>query len=151
MVTRNEVDQARQHPGLCWMGVWPGMRITDGVVDPDAGTFRILPFNSNDGQLLPRDFDWTLPGDVILSAPERPAVVVRRTAAASRGTASCRPDGVLFRPRISRPIMHSEMTFSRRESSRRSCKLHFWRRNNRSCWPCLFQLPQIADSLQFSM
>jgi hypothetical protein len=37
------------------MGVWSGMRITDGLVDPDAGTFRILPFKSDDGQLLPRD------------------------------------------------------------------------------------------------
>lgn len=63
IVTRNEVNHARQHPGLCTMGVWSGMRITDGVVDPDAGTFRILPFNPDDGQLLPRDFDWALPGD----------------------------------------------------------------------------------------
>jgi hypothetical protein len=63
IVTRNEVDHARQHPGLCTMGVWSGMRITDGAVDPEAGVFRILPFNPDDGHLLPRDFDWTLPGD----------------------------------------------------------------------------------------
>jgi len=47
------------------MGVWSGMRITDGVVDPDAGTFRVLSFNPDDGKLRPRDFDWTLPGDAI--------------------------------------------------------------------------------------
>ncbi|MET3812566.1 hypothetical protein ABIB14_003699 [Arthrobacter sp. UYEF3] len=45
------------------MGVWSGMRMTDGVVDPGAGVFRVLPFNPDDGQLLPRDFDWTLPGE----------------------------------------------------------------------------------------
>ena len=65
IVTRNEVNHAHQHPGLCWMGVWSGMRITDGVVDPDAGTFRVLSFNPDDGKLRPRDFDWTLPGDAI--------------------------------------------------------------------------------------
>lgn len=63
IVTRNEVDHARQYPGLCMMGVWSGMRITDGVVDPEEGTFRILPFNPDNRQLLPRDFDWTLPGN----------------------------------------------------------------------------------------
>lgn len=63
IVTRNEVNHAGQHPRLCWMGVWSGMRIMDGVVDPDAGTFRILAFNPDDVQLRPRDFDWTLPGD----------------------------------------------------------------------------------------
>ncbi|MBT2565905.1 DUF3883 domain-containing protein [Arthrobacter sp. ISL-85] len=63
IVTRNEVNHARQHPGLCMMGVWSGMRMTEGVVDPEAGVFRVLPFNPDDGQLLPRDFDWTLPGE----------------------------------------------------------------------------------------
>jgi hypothetical protein len=63
IVTRNEVDHALQYPGLCMMGVWSGMRIVDGVVDPEEGTFRILPFNPDYGQLLPRDFDWMLPGD----------------------------------------------------------------------------------------
>jgi hypothetical protein len=63
ILTRNEVDHARQHPGLCMMGVWSGIRFVDGAVDPGAGVFRILPFNPDDGQLLPRDFDWTLPGN----------------------------------------------------------------------------------------
>lgn len=63
IVTRNEVNHARQHPGLCMMGVWSGIRFVDGAVDPESGVFRILAFNPVDGQLLPRDFDWTLPGD----------------------------------------------------------------------------------------
>jgi len=61
IVTRNEVDHARQHPGRCWIGVWSGMRITGGMVDPDAGTFRVLAFDPDKGHLRPRDFDWTLP------------------------------------------------------------------------------------------
>ncbi|MGO4650231.1 DUF3883 domain-containing protein [Arthrobacter sp. 2RAF22] len=65
IVTRNEVSHARQYPGLCRMGVWSGMRITDGVVDPDVGSFRILPFSPDDGRFRPRGFDWTLPGDAI--------------------------------------------------------------------------------------
>jgi len=63
IVTRNEVDHARQYPGLCMMGVWSGMQLVDGEVDPEAGEFKILPFNPDDGQLRPRDFDWTIPGD----------------------------------------------------------------------------------------
>lgn len=63
IVTRNEVDHARQYAGLCMMGVWSGMRLVDGEVDPEAGDFRILPFNPDAGQLSPRDFDWTIPGD----------------------------------------------------------------------------------------
>ncbi|WP_028280803.1 DUF3883 domain-containing protein [Arthrobacter sp. H5] len=63
IVTRNEVDHARQHPGLCVMGVWSGMRFLDGEVDPETGDFRIFDFNPADRQLSPRDFDWTLPGD----------------------------------------------------------------------------------------
>ncbi|WP_426989918.1 DUF3883 domain-containing protein [Pseudarthrobacter sp. Y6] len=64
IVTRNEVDHARHHPGRCWLGVWSGMRfLPDGIVDPEAGTFRILAFDPDDKDLRPRDFDWTLPGD----------------------------------------------------------------------------------------
>ncbi|WP_246469001.1 DUF3883 domain-containing protein [Arthrobacter ipis] len=61
IVTRNEVDHARQYPGRCWMGVWSGMRLKDGIVDPDAGAFTVLPFDPDKGHLRPRDFDWTLP------------------------------------------------------------------------------------------
>lgn len=61
IVTRNEVEHARQNPGLCIMGVWSGMRLLDGVVDPGAGDFRLLPFDPDERQLRPRDFDWTLP------------------------------------------------------------------------------------------
>lgn len=63
IVTRNEVDHARQYPGLCMMGVWSGMRLVDGEVDRETGDFRIVDFNPEDRQLRPRDYDWTLPGD----------------------------------------------------------------------------------------
>lgn len=56
IVTRNEVEHARQNPGLCIMGVWSGMRLLDGVVDSEAGDFKILPFNPEERQLRPRDF-----------------------------------------------------------------------------------------------
>ncbi|KRE54810.1 hypothetical protein ASG92_24695 [Arthrobacter sp. Soil736] len=61
IVTRNEVDHARKHPGLCMMGVWSGIRLIDGDVDPQSGQFEILAFNPDKGLLSPRDFDWTLP------------------------------------------------------------------------------------------
>jgi hypothetical protein len=61
IVTRNEVEHARQNLGLCIMGVWSGMRLLDGAVDSETGIFRILPFNPEERQLRPRDFDWTLP------------------------------------------------------------------------------------------
>lgn len=64
IVTRNEVSHARQHPKSCFMGVWSGMRLLDGVVDSEAGKFRIIAFNPDEQHLHPRDFDWTLPGDV---------------------------------------------------------------------------------------
>jgi hypothetical protein len=62
IVTPNEVQHARRHPGACVMGVWSGMSVVDGVVDRKAGDFRILPFRPEDQDLRPRDFDWMLPG-----------------------------------------------------------------------------------------
>lgn len=62
ILTRNEVDHARKHPGQSWIGVWSGMRLMDGVVDSEAGSFRVLGLNPEDRDLRPRDFDWTLPG-----------------------------------------------------------------------------------------
>jgi hypothetical protein len=63
IVTRNEVDHARRHPGQCWIGVWSGIRFKDEHVDPEAGTFRVVPFEPDDRDLRPRDYDWALPGD----------------------------------------------------------------------------------------
>lgn len=62
ILTRNEVDHARKHPGQCRIGVWSGMRLMDGVVDSEAGSFRVFALNPEDRDLRPRDFDWTLPG-----------------------------------------------------------------------------------------
>lgn len=65
IVTRNEVDHARRHPGRCVMGMWSEMRISDGIVDPRAGRFETFCFDPDEGQLRARDFDWTIPGTVI--------------------------------------------------------------------------------------
>lgn len=62
IVTPNEVEHAQQNPGLCIMGIWSGMRLLDGAVDPEEGDFTILPFDPEERQLRPRAFDWTLPG-----------------------------------------------------------------------------------------
>jgi len=61
ILTRNEVDHARKYPGKCRMGVWSGMRLIDGVVDSEAGSFRVIELDPDDRDLRPRDFDWTLP------------------------------------------------------------------------------------------
>lgn len=62
IVTPNEVEHARLHPGLCVIGVWSGMRLTPGgAVDPDAGLFNIIGFDPDKGDLRPRGFDWALP------------------------------------------------------------------------------------------
>ncbi|MGY3320776.1 protein NO VEIN domain-containing protein [Arthrobacter sp. TE12232] len=63
IVTRNEVNHARQHPGACVMGVWSDMKLVDGVVDRGSGKFSVLPFSPDDQDLRPRDFDWRLPRD----------------------------------------------------------------------------------------
>lgn len=63
IVTRNEVDHARQHAGVCVIGIWSDMKLVDGVVDRGAGDFRVLPFSPDDQDLRPRDFDWMLRGD----------------------------------------------------------------------------------------
>ncbi|BCW11498.1 hypothetical protein NtRootA4_25620 [Arthrobacter sp. NtRootA4] len=62
ILTRNEVKHARLHPGTCVIGIWSGMRLVDGEVDPSVGDFRVLDFNPASEDLNARDFDWTLPG-----------------------------------------------------------------------------------------
>lgn len=63
-LTRNEVDHARAHPGSCFAGVWSGIKfLDDGEVDPEAGTFRHLPLNPDDGALEIVDYRWSLPVD----------------------------------------------------------------------------------------
>lgn len=61
ILTRNEVDHARRHPGQCRIGVWSGMRLMEGVVDSEAGTFRVIDLKPDDRDLRPRDYDWTIP------------------------------------------------------------------------------------------
>jgi len=60
IVTRREVQWARDHPGECVLGVLSDIRFTeDGEVDPDSGTFRLYPWDPDDDDLHPRDYDWT--------------------------------------------------------------------------------------------
>jgi len=61
ILTRKEVEHARRHPGQCRIGVWSGMRLIDGVVDSEAGTFRVIDLEPDDRDLRPCDYDWTVP------------------------------------------------------------------------------------------
>ncbi len=63
IVTRNEVNHARKHPGAWFIGIWSDRRMMDGVVDRGSGKFRVLPFSPDDQDLRTRDFDWMLPRD----------------------------------------------------------------------------------------
>jgi len=59
IVTRGEVNYASDHPGQCLMGIWSEMKLkADGSIDPDAGTFRIIPWNPSSGSLVAREYDW---------------------------------------------------------------------------------------------
>lgn len=44
------------------MGIWSGMNLVDGAVDPGSGKFIVLPFSPDEQDLRPGDFDWVLPG-----------------------------------------------------------------------------------------
>lgn len=61
-VTRDEVAHARANDGHCKMGIWAGIRFgSDGEVDPNFGSFRVIPFEPNDDDLSPVSYDWCLP------------------------------------------------------------------------------------------
>lgn len=62
LVSIGEVKHAREHPGQCVMGVLSGIRFgPDGQVDPESGTFRMLPFNPADDALVVTGYQWRLP------------------------------------------------------------------------------------------
>ncbi|MBQ1057669.1 DUF3883 domain-containing protein [Micromonospora sp. C32] len=60
IVSRNEVQWAREHVGDCVLGILSDVVFTaDGEVDPASGTFRIFTWNPDGGALSPRDYDFT--------------------------------------------------------------------------------------------
>lgn len=62
LVTTGEVKHAREHPGQCVMGVLSDIRFgPDGQVDPQSGTFRMLPFEPADDALAVTGYQWRLP------------------------------------------------------------------------------------------
>lgn len=64
LVTIGEVEHARRHPGQCVMGVLSDIRIgADGQVDPESGTFRLLPFEPEDDALEVTGYRWRMPGE----------------------------------------------------------------------------------------
>jgi Protein NO VEIN, C-terminal len=60
IVTRGEVQWARDHPGDCVLGVLSNVAfLPNGELDPTSGTFRVFNWNPDRGALAPRDFDFT--------------------------------------------------------------------------------------------
>jgi hypothetical protein len=54
IVSRNEVDWARHHPGASVLGILSDVTFgADGEVDPGSGTFRVFAWNPDGGTLTP--------------------------------------------------------------------------------------------------
>jgi hypothetical protein len=69
IVSRGEVNFARNHPGQCMIGILSDIQFLPGdEVDPMSGTFRIVNWNPDAGNLAPREYDWTPPD---ATAPNR--------------------------------------------------------------------------------
>jgi hypothetical protein len=63
IVSRNEVQWAREHVGDCVLGILSDVVFQpDGEVDPASGTFRVFTWNPDGGALSARDYDFT-PGE----------------------------------------------------------------------------------------
>ncbi|MGX1778102.1 hypothetical protein ACWIGW_38765 [Nocardia brasiliensis] len=59
LVTRGEVEHALAHPGRCMMGIWSGMEFgDDGEIDPNSGSFRVIPFEPDRGCLTVVGYEW---------------------------------------------------------------------------------------------
>lgn len=62
IVSRGEVGWARDHPGDCVMGILSDIVfLPDGEIDPASGTFRVVHWDPDGGDLLPRLYDFTPP------------------------------------------------------------------------------------------
>ena len=60
IVTRNEVEWARDHPGDCVLGVLSDVTfLPNGEVDTASGTFRVFIWDPEGGALAPRAYDFT--------------------------------------------------------------------------------------------
>ena len=58
-VTRGEVEFARANPGRCVMGIVTGVRLSRSyVVDPSSGELRVVPWDPDAGELVPRRYTW---------------------------------------------------------------------------------------------
>jgi hypothetical protein len=64
IVTRGEVQWAREHPGDCILGILSDVTfLPNGEVDTATGTFRVFEWSPDNGNLTARDFEHT-PADV---------------------------------------------------------------------------------------
>lgn len=62
IVTRGEVEFARDHPRRCVIGIVSGIELLDGqAVDPSSGTLDLFKWNPADDDLVPRQFDFYPP------------------------------------------------------------------------------------------
>ncbi|MFF5079236.1 protein NO VEIN domain-containing protein [Actinoplanes sp. NPDC000266] len=60
IVTRNEVEWARTHPGDCKLGILSDVTfLPNGEVDTTGATFHVLDFSPGEGSLTPRAYDFT--------------------------------------------------------------------------------------------
>lgn len=60
IVSRGEVNWARDHPGQCVLGILSDVRfLPSGEVDPNSGIFHVYDWNPGEGELAPREYDWT--------------------------------------------------------------------------------------------
>lgn len=62
IVTRNEVDFAREHPGECVMGIVSGITLdAAGDVNPGSGELRLSAWELDEDDLVPLSFDFYPP------------------------------------------------------------------------------------------
>jgi hypothetical protein len=60
IVTRNEVEWARDHPGDCVLGILSDVAfLANGEIDAASGAFRLFTWNPEGGALAPRAYDFT--------------------------------------------------------------------------------------------
>ena len=60
IVSRGEVQWARDHAGDCVLGILSDVAFhTDGEVDPTSGAFGVSLWNPDGVALSPRDYDFT--------------------------------------------------------------------------------------------
>ncbi len=60
IVSRREVQWARDHPGECVLGILSDVVFqSDGEVDLASGAFRVFIWNPDRGMLSARNFDFT--------------------------------------------------------------------------------------------